>query len=68
MKQLIIYILAGCMLMFSGCQSDIAPAESLETEPTFLDATWQKTTDPSHDKETIAEFSSVIEERNDEKD
>lgn len=66
MKQFILFILAGCIVLFSGCQSDVPPTESLETEPTFLDASWQKATDSPQSEETIAETKSANVERSDE--
>lgn len=66
MKQFLLFILAGCIVLFSACQSDISSTESLETEPTFLDASWQKVTDSPQSEETIAETKSANEERSDE--
>ena len=66
MKQFLLFILAGCIVLFSGCRSDISPTEGLETEPTFMDAAWQKATDAPQTKETFAETEPATEERSDE--
>lgn len=66
MKQFLLFILAGCIVLFSGCRSDISSTESLETEPSFLDASWQKATDSPESEETIAETKAANKERSDE--
>ena len=66
MKQLIIFILVGCMFMVSGCQSETTSINGFETEPDYLDATWEKATDPSQNETSVADTTSVTEERSDE--
>lgn len=41
MKQLLIVILAICVILLMGCQSESYQTELTETDPSVMDATWQ---------------------------
>lgn len=66
MKQIIVFILVGCFVLFSGCQLNPFPSEKTETEPTFMDAPWQDATDAPHTEPTTAGTIPAPEERSDE--
>ena len=63
MKQLLFVILVICILLLIGCQSKPFTDNSLNTEPSFWDATWQNNINPP--ETTTADETSATEERSD---
>ena len=63
MKQLLFVILVICILLLIGCQSEPFTDNSQDTEPPFLDATWQNNINPP--ETTTADTNSATEERSD---
>lgn len=65
MKQLLFVILVICILLLISCQAEPFTDNTQNTEPPFLDATWQNNTNPPQTETTNAESSSATEERSD---
>lgn len=64
MKQLLFVILAICMILMMGCQSEKHYVEPTETDPSVMDATWQDISN-THQTESTEEATSATEERSD---
>lgn len=64
MKQLLFVILAICLILMMGCQSENHFVEPTETDPSVMDATWQDISN-SHQTESTGETTSATEERSD---
>ena len=64
MKQLLFVILAICLILMMGCQSENHFVEPTETDSSVMDATWQDINN-SHQTESTGETTSATEERSD---
>ena len=64
MKQLLFVILAICLILMMGCQSETDFVEPTETDPSVMDATWQDINN-THQTESTGETTSATEERSD---
>ena len=64
MKQLLFVILAICLILMMGCQSENHFVEPTETDSSVMDATWQDISN-SHQTESTGETTSATEERSD---
>ena len=64
MKQLLFVILAICLILMMGCQSENHFVEPTETDPSVMDATWQDINN-THQTESTGETTSATEERSD---
>lgn len=64
MKQLLIVILAICIILLMGCQSENHQTEPTETDPSVMDATWQDINN-THQTETAGETTPATEGRSD---
>lgn len=64
MKQLLFVILAICLILMMGCQSENHFVEPTETDSSVMDATWQNINN-SHQTESTGEATSATEERSD---
>ena len=64
MKQLLFVILAICLILMMGCQSENHFVEPTETDSSVMDATWQDINN-THQTESTGETTSATEERSD---
>ena len=64
MKQLLIVILAICIILLMGCQSESHQTEPTETDPSVMDATWQDINN-THQTESTGETTPATEGRSD---
>lgn len=64
MKQLLIVILAICIILLMGCQSENHQTEPTETDPSVMDATWQDINN-THQTESTGETTPATEGRSD---
>ena len=64
MKQLLFVILAICLILMMGCQSENHFVEPTETDSSVMDATWQNINN-THQTESTGETTSATEERSD---